>query len=120
VIGFTFEDDTIERQLIAIAAANVGVFALVGGISGLVVVSKHTGITLRRLMEPLGRPIVAGLVAFGVVAGANWVGVSAIDAPFIRLLITGTTGTVVAGLALVAVDPTARGYATSGLEKVRG
>ena len=120
VIGFTLEDDTVERQLIAIAAANVGVFALVGGISGLVVVSKHTGITVRRLMEPLGRPIVAGLIAFGVVASANWIGVSAIDAPFIRLLITGTIGTVVAGLALVTVDPTARGYAISGLEKVRG
>jgi len=119
VIGFTFEDDTVDDQLIAIAITNVGVFSVVGGIIGLVVVSRHTGITISRLLEPLGRPIIAGLSAFGAVLAVNALGVADIGEPVVRFLITGTVGTLVAVAALVSVDPTARGFAVNGLEKVR-
>jgi O-antigen/teichoic acid export membrane protein len=121
VIGFTFEDDTIDRQLVAIAAANVGVFSVIGGIGGLVVVSRHTGITVRQLVEPLGRPLIAGLAAFGAVAAINVVGVADLDEPFIRLLITGTIGTIIATATLIAVDPTARGFVGAAWNgRVRG
>ncbi|MEM7142393.1 MAG: lipopolysaccharide biosynthesis protein [Actinomycetota bacterium] len=120
VAGFALEDDTVERQLIAIAATNVGVFAVVGGIAGLVVVSRHTGIGVGRLLSPMGRPLVAGLAAFGAVLGANALAVADLDEPLVRFLITGTIGTLVAGAALLAVDPEARGFVAGGLEKVRG
>lgn len=119
VVGFAFESDTIDNQLIAIAISNVGVFTFVGGVIGLVVVSRHTGIGIGRLLEPLGRPLVAGLAAFGAVLAVNALGVEGVDEPVVRFLITGTVGTLVAAGALLSVEPVARGFAFSALEKVR-
>jgi O-antigen/teichoic acid export membrane protein len=119
VVGFSFENDTVDRQLVAIAATNVAAFSFIGGAGGLIVVSRHTGIRVRRLLEPLGRPIVAGLAAFGMVLAANALGIADLDEPIVRFLINGSIGTLVAGAALLAIDPFPRGIVVAGLEKVR-
>jgi PST family polysaccharide transporter len=108
LVAAPLQDQPESDQLLGMAASRAALFVLVVIPVNLAIISRFTGLTFRQILRGTPAPLVAGLLAVGVVAGLQALGLLDSVAPVLALVITlGLSSAITLGV-LMLIDGSAR------------